>query len=329
MKKTARTAAAAAVLLAAGCGTVSHQGATGGSGGRARTLAAQHLATGQGPATITRRRAEALARLMLARAPLPPGARVRPGSPPAGLGQPPSAQAGSPSAELHELWTVGEPMSAVSAFWGRNAPAAMMWNGSGQSSLHGTITQEFVGYQLSRLPAGVDAATLAMAVAPAGPDASVIRADAQVIWYPPRSAAEYIPSSVHAVTITASGLGPGQRSVTRTFTARSVVTRLAAMINGAYAQPLGSVFSCPLEEVTYRLAFATAPGAAPSLVMTDTGCPALQVTAGGHAQPPLEIPAALQPLLASLTHAKQPGVRLIPDHYVTVPRLASGPSLAG
>jgi hypothetical protein len=223
------------------------------------------------------------------------------GSPPTALSQPPSVQMGRPSAQLRELWTAGEPMSAVYAFLGRHAPTGMRWNGGGQSSSYGAITEEFVGYQLSRLPAGVNAAVLSMSVAPDGHDASVIRADAQVIWYPPRSAAEYIPASVHAVTITAWTLGH-QGGVTSTFTAPSVLQRLTAMLNGAYALPQGSVFSCPLDVATYRLAFATAPGAAPSLVMTDTGCPGIQVTAGGRAQPTLEIPPGLQPLLDGLTH---------------------------
>jgi hypothetical protein len=311
MKKTACTTAVApvllgpvlmaavlfaAVLFATGCGTASHRDAAGGSGSQVRTLAAD-----QGPVTLTRQQGDALARTLLAEAPLPPGAQVFTGKPPAALGQPPMGGLGDPSAELHALWTVSEPMSAVDAFWGRSEPAGMTSNGSGQNTSYGAVTQEFVGYQLDRMPTGVNVATLSMTVTPAGPDASAIRADVQVIWYPPRSAAEYIPASLSAVTITTSTLD-GQGGGTQTFTAPAVVQRLEAMLNGAYAVPLGSVFPCPLEQVSYRLDFATAPGAAPSVVVTDTGCPGLGITVAGHAEPSLEIPAALQPFLAGLTH---------------------------
>jgi hypothetical protein len=226
--------------------------------------------------------------------------KVRQGPAPAALNQASGIEAGRPSAELHKLWTVAEPMSTVSRFWQGHAPTGMAWNGSGQSSDRGGITQESTGYQLTRLPAGVEAAMLSMSVAPAGQDTSVIRADVQVIWYPPRSAAEYVPPGTGAVTITASAINPQTHSVTKTITTRSAVQRLAALLNGAYAMPRGSVFSCPLEPVTYRLAFAKSADAAPFLVATDTNCAGLGITVGGQPQPNLEIPAALQKLLQSL-----------------------------
>jgi hypothetical protein len=193
-------------------------------------------------------------------------------------------------------------MSSVYRFWSGRAPAGMAWNGSGQGSDHGTVTQESVSYTPRRLPAGVYAASLTMTVAPAGPRSSVIRADTQVVWYPPRSAAEYVPPGTRAVTITASVLNPSPHSVTKTVTTRSVIRRLAAMFNGAHAMPRGMVFSCPLEVVSYRLAFARAVGAAPFLVATDTSCPGVAITAGGRGQPELVAPVGLQKVVQSVTH---------------------------
>jgi len=129
----------------------------------------------------------------------------------------------------------------------------------------------------------------------------VIRADVQVIWYPPRSAAEYVPARMRVVTITVSALNPRPRTVTKTITTPSAVRRLAAMLNGAHAMPRGSVFNCPLESVTYRLAFAKAAGARPGLVASDMNCPGVAITAGGRGQPELETPAGLQKLLDRLT----------------------------
>jgi hypothetical protein len=296
-------AAAAVILLATGCaGGSAGSGGSGGSGGQVKTLAVG--GTAAGPTTITRQRADALARSLLTRALLPRGARARSGRPPAALTQPSTTELGKPSAEFHRLWTVAEPMNSVYRFWSGHAPAGMAWNGSGQGSDHGTIIQESVSYGLKQLPAGVSAVSLTMTVAPAGAYASVIRADAQVIWYPARSAAEYIPAGIHVVTVTASALNSRPHTVTKTVTSRSVIARLAAMLNGAYAMPRGSVFSCPLESFTYRLAFAKSAGATPYLVASDTSCTGLQITAGGRGQPDLEAPPGLQNLVQSITHVR-------------------------
>jgi hypothetical protein len=292
MRRTGWLAGLCAVMLTAACGSAHYQGAA----------TTSHRAGGQdpatGPATISAAQAQALARDVLARAQLPPGARVRPGTPPAALSRAPSSMGGSPSASLHQLWTVTEPASAVLRFWAGHTPPGMAGNGSGSSG-GGLAVEQFTGYELQRLPAGVNAATLTMSVLPAGPDATVIRADAQVIWYPPRSAAEQVPATAHAVTITGTGMN-NLRPVTKTFTSAALLRRLAGMLNGVHAAPRGEVYSCPAELVSYRIAFAASATAAPFLVISDTGCLELSVTADGHAQPTLEMPAGLGPLLQSL-----------------------------
>ena len=347
MRRTAWTsgAAAAAVLLAGGCGTAHYQqaasGGQGGSGAQGGTAAAavagRTASAGPpgapSPPALTRQQAGRLARELLARAPLPGGAGRLAGPPvkvpPVKvLRQPPSRQLGSPAVSLHALWTVAEPMTAAYSFVRKNVPAGMTLSSTGQTGqaagvpeqpkLHGTppgggiqpgnvgtVLEADVTYQLKPLPAGVSAATLSMAVAPAGKDMSEIRADVQVIWYPPRSAAEYVPAGMHAVTITASYLNPKPGSIARTFTSAAVVGRLAALLNGAPASA-GGVANCPAIEVTYRLAFATSRQAAPYLVASDYGCLAVQVTAAGHTQPDLQLPMALNPLLSRLLHVPAP-----------------------
>jgi hypothetical protein len=158
-----------------------------------------------------------------------------------------------------------------------------------------------------------------MSVAPAGHGASEIRADAQVIWYPPRSAAEYVPAAMRAVTITASYFNPKPGSVTRTFTSPATVRRLAAMLNGTHAA--ANIFlGCPMWLVSYRLAFARSQGASPYLVARATGCGSLPITVRGRAQPSLQAPAGLTATLASLMH-----VRTFPGTGVMTP--ASSPAV--
>ncbi len=323
----AACAAAAAVVLTAGCGTVHSQGAAG--QGHGRTTAANL----PGPPTITRQEAERLARDLMSRAPLPAGAGRRTGPPVKALDHPSGTGSGSPSVLLHQLWAVPAPMTTVYAFLLTHVPAGMTVSSTGQLGQAagvpehpkvpsgkppglqpgnvGAVLITSVSYQLRRLPAGVSTATLSMSVAPAGKDVSQFRADVQVIWYPPRSAAEYIPAGMHAVTVTASYVNPKPGSVTRTFTSPATAGRLAALLNGAPASTGGAVM-CPMIWVTYRLAFAASPRAAPYLVATDGGCGIVRVTALGHAQPALQQPAGLDTMLAGLMHVRAgPGTGVI------------------
>jgi hypothetical protein len=313
-------ATAGAALLAAGCGSVHYHGAAGRGTGRAAVAATP------APPVITPGEAERLARALLSRAPLPAGALRRSGPPVAALSRPPSTEMGSPSVALHGLWTIAEPMTRVAAYVRGHPPAGMTVSGSGQAGQAaapperalprgrpkdggvqpgnaGTVVQEFVSYQPRRLPAGVSTALLSVAVAPAGRGVSELRADAQVIWYRPRSPAEYVPAGMRAVTITAYSLNPKPHSVTRTFGAAATVRPLAALLNGAHAFPGGAI-GCPLVAVSYRLAFASAPRAAPYLTAAYGGCLGVQVTAGGRAQPALAAPAGLGSLLAGLMHVR-------------------------
>lgn len=118
-----------------------------------------------------------------------------------------------------------------------------------------------------------------------------------------RSAAERIPSGMRAVTITALYFSREAHSVTRTFTSPAAVGRLAALLNGAHAAP-GGMASCPLIQVTYRLAFASPARAAPYLVAVDDGCLSLRVTALGRAQPARQEPAGLRAMLARQLYAR-------------------------
>jgi hypothetical protein len=347
MRRTARAAAAAvaAVVLAAGCGTVRYQAAA----GPARSAAGHGHSHGRTTATatpgtpdFTKAQAERLARELLSRAPLPGGAQRRTGPPVQALARPPSMAAASPSVTLHELWTVGALMSAVNTFLTGHVPAGMASDGSGQTGFAvgvpqrasppakprggpptgtaGSVTEEFVSYRLNSLPAGVSGATLTMSVAPTGPQTSELRADVQVTWYPPRSAAEYIPAGMHAVTITATLLSSRPAVITRTFSSPAVVRRLAALINGAHASSLGLV-PCPMSQVSYRLAFAASPGTTPYLVADETGCLVLQMTVLNRAQPALQAPAALSTVLAALMHVRTvPGTGVLPPPCGKPPR---------
>lgn len=125
---------------------------------------------------------------------------------------------------------------------------------------------------------------------PAAGGGSLLRADAQVIWYLTRSAAEYLnPADYRAVTVTAITVEAPKRHavprrVTRQITSRQVIARLAGLLNGLPAAPMLPV-SCPPFTRTYRVGFEATPRARPGVVVTATGCLTDQIFAAGRAQP--------------------------------------------
>lgn len=300
MRGTVRAAVpvALAALLAAGCGTARPPSAAPGhglgAGGTSQPAAAS------GPVTITRAQAGRLARTLLARAVVPRGAHLLAGQAPAAVSRSPDWAAGSPSFGLHRIWTVSAPPSSVYSLVSKHVPTGLRWAGSGQSSAPTGVTQQFVSYSPGRLPAGVSQAILSMTVAPSGA-MTLLRADVQVIWYPPRSPAEHIPAGLHVVTVTAWILGPGKpRTVSRTFTSAALAGRLAAMLNEAHAW-VGVFVGCPLLVATYKVAFAASRTARPYLVAAGDDCGSVSITVSGRQQPALRTPDGFGQVLMRLT----------------------------
>jgi len=64
-------------------------------------------------------------------------------------------------------------------------------------------------------------------VVPAG-GGSLLRADAQVTWFPPRTQAQHVdPARFRAVTVSATLFNSRRHTARRTFTAGAVIARLA------------------------------------------------------------------------------------------------------
>lgn len=203
-------------------------------------------------------------------------------------------------------WT---PMSelTVDAFFLAHQPAGMVRNGYGTGS--GPSPQDFVqsvGYALRTAPAGIESQNQLLVTMRADPHGgTVIRADATAIWYPWRTAAEYLhPSAYRSVTVTVTfpNTTNPSKSITRrrTSTSRSVIARLAAVLNGLHAAA-GFMPLCPAFLPQYRLSFTPVPGR-PPMVVTPVGCTGDLVTVAGRKQPVLSDPSSMKlfPVIASL-----------------------------
>ena len=292
-------AAAAAAACLAGCGSSAYRAAAA-SGGTARTHAAGASSAPGGPAAGTTAEADAEARRLLDALVLPRGARRLPETPVPAAVSSPGENLGT-GFDRYRIFSLPVSMDAAQQFVQAHLPAGLTFGNAASSSVGGGPERDMVTANVAprAIPAGLYMAVLVYTIAP-GPDGgSLLRADAQIIIFPPRSAAEYLdPADIRSVTV--SHAAPDAAS--RTITSRPEISRLARVADGEHAFPLGLFFSCPAElPPSYQLTFTAVSATRPTVVI-DTGNCGDDVFAGGVRQPTL--------IDAGLLAAAQ---RLLPD----------------
>ena len=251
----------------------------------------------------SRAAALALARQMLSRLIVPPGSQdARPSPVPAPLNVPLAGPGLPYTVDLHRFVLVHEPAANAQSFMLAHVPAGMTWAGRGLApGTSNTVTVLSVSYSPRSEPSGLTNAQLETAEMPSADGNTLIRADASVSWFPPRSAAEYLnAANIRWVTITATQVFPRSRTVTRTFTSEAVITRLVALLDRLPATPYPDVgaMSCLPPSTDYRLEFA------PNVVVDWDGCGGSDsIYVNGKAQPRLWDHGVLVAALLSLTRA--------------------------
>lgn len=240
----------AMTAMLAGCGTSAPRTVPRTTG----TAAVPRAPVGSRAAALT------LARLMLSRLVLPPGSRAAQPSPvPPPLSVPSGSDALPYTVELHRFILVPEPSATVHSYLLGHMPAGMSWASTGLGvGTTNTVTVLSVSYRPRSLPAGLTDAVLDTAALPSAGGDTLVRADAGVSWFPPRSAAEQLnAASFRSVTITAVQVIPGKRTVTRRFASPAVIGQLVALASSLPATPSPDVagMSCLATSVVYRLDF--------------------------------------------------------------------------
>jgi hypothetical protein len=211
MRASGVAAAAAAVcVLAAGCGAIRLPGRSPGTGARApaRTRLPGRVATAAGNRAAARREAARL--LSLAR--VPPSA-VRLPRPPHSLTGPALGRPlVSSLVDRVMAWQAPVPFPAIQAWLSARPPRGLPRDGSAQGWT--ATVPDMVSYSY-RGPASLawQSADLEISAAPAGPGASVIRADAVVVWLDPRPVPSGPGPPPIRVTL-ASGCPPTDKGVT-------------------------------------------------------------------------------------------------------------------
>ncbi len=300
MRAPISTSVAAVVTLAAltACGTVTVP--LGGPHPRpvatrsvsaVRPDAARPSSPVPGPPPGTWAEAAALARSLLSRLILPPGATRLPQTPvPPSLPGSAYGNVGAiPSLDQYELFALAQPMDTAAAFLAAHVPAGLGNGGTASGGGPDGSTMQGVTYLAQSVPAGIAGAQVVLTVVPASSGRSLLRADAQVIWYPPRTAAEYIdPARYHVLSITVQIWGRRPHTVYKVVTSQAFIARLAEALDRMQAEPLGTV-SCPAIFAEYQLAFSVSRTSRPVVVVSanNAGCPGAGITVNGQQQPPL------------------------------------------
>jgi hypothetical protein len=249
-----------AMLAGSGCGTAASRPAA-----QATGTAVTRAPVGSRAAALT------LARQMLSGLVVPPGSPAAHPSPvPKPLTVSSAGGASSYTVELHRFVLVREPAAAVHSFLPAHVPAGMSWAGVGLApGTTDTVTVLWVAYRPRSLASGLASAELGTAAMPGAGSDTLIRADASVSWFPPRSAAEQLTAAdLRSVTVTAVEVFPRPRTVTRTVTSPVVIGRLVALIDSLPATPYPDVagMSCLAIATVYRLEFT------PGVIVYPGGC---------------------------------------------------------
>jgi hypothetical protein len=242
------------------------------------------------PPAGSRAEADALARLLLSRLRLPAGARQLPPTPvPAFLSEPAYEPADSALLDDHQFFVVALPPGSLSDYLVAHVPTGMTSCGTGQGSGPGEPVILDVGYQAGSVPAGIYSAQVVVTIVPDLSGGSVLRADAQVIWYPSRTAAEYVdPDRYHVLTMTITVSGQRQRTIHKVVTSRADIARLAEALDRSPAEPPITI-NCPAIFVTYELSLSVSRHTRPVVVVwaNEIGCGGSAITVDGKAQPAL------------------------------------------
>ena len=247
-------------------------------------------ASGHGPPAGSRAQAATFARDLLARFAVPPGTRAVHLSPlPLLLRDPWAGPAGSSapgSADLGQLDTVSLTLPATQAFMLTHEPGGTDMTGTGQENGPDWERDLYIHLGSRSLPRGINDAEAVVLMVPRGAASTLISIYVHVLWFPSRTAAEYLDAAdFGAVTVSAVVYGAKLRHVTRTFRSAADIAALAGLLNGLPAAP-DATQSCPVSN-TFQISLHPRTADQAQVVVATYGCYAANVTSRGVPQPAL------------------------------------------
>jgi hypothetical protein len=174
----------------------------------------------------------------------------------------------------------------------------MTTSGTGTSGSGSRVTVTSLQYDDTPTPS-YTAASLLVAVAPDGTDASADRADAQTTWVPQRASTTLVPAGADHADLLAFNFSPSH-SVAHATINGSAVAKLTRIINGLPEDNRGT-HGCTFDS-GFRMSatFSTAQG--PLLFTEVAACSSVGVALDGQREPGLLDSPSLQQLLRNDLH---------------------------
>jgi hypothetical protein len=188
--------------------------------------------------------------------------------------------------DVSSFFVVPMRMHALAVLLKDHPPAGAMTSGTGTSNSQTGVTEDDIEFNWRSAPVGVTGdSQLVVSLAPGLRGSTVARADAEVVWYPPRTAAEYIRAdAIRSVRIMAN-LYNRARHLAKVITSTGAIGRLAALLNGMRASD-NSITTCPMIDADYQVTFIGRSGQ-PRIVVDAVGCLRDGVHVNGLTQPQL------------------------------------------
>jgi hypothetical protein len=271
---------AAVTLATAGCGAARQAGSAHAPSAHTPSASAAHAGGPSGSRSL----AEQTSRQLWGHLVLPPDARPFRSRPlPRLIRNATEALSGRHVVARHEVFAVSRPSAWVYRYILRHLRTGLTPGDAGNSG----SSDSFATWSPKPLPTGLEDALLEVSVISAGQDA-LVRADTQVMWYPPRSQAEYVDATrFSAVRLGSQLLNPRPHTVHRVITSRAAIARLARSLNVLHAGQ-GLTFTCLASDADYWMTFVPATASQPKItVAPEANCMSVYMWVGGKRQPSL------------------------------------------
>ena len=235
---------------------------------------------GQANVAATRHRVTEL----IALSPVLPGAHALTRSPVADLDKPPSVPVSDNVVSQSRWWTAPGTVEAAVAWLTAHPPGGLSYVGAGSSSGPGQLPKQDLTFSSRASHAAYAQDQLLLSVVPLG-NGVAVRADAQAIWLPDRTAASAVPLPVDSVELRITRPGTRARAATvrgeRGEELARAVNALPAVAPGRYSCPAVIVGRDSSDVLTFHTRQRVV------VVTVDlTGCTSVTVSVHGPARQP-------------------------------------------
>jgi hypothetical protein len=263
-----RLVLALAALSLAGCGAATGTAPT--SDAPTTTAAATTAQTS--PHSL----AEAELATLLAMVRVPSGAEQVASAPIAYLDQPPVSQSSPNLLTRTSFWRIDMSFADTLAWIKAHTPGGLTSGMGGQAGGPGVPTNQSLGFSAPSTTA-YDGATIELDLAEVSPSMTGLRADAEVVWLPPKPSTEFIPADTAVTLVAINHFGSSDATTLRTRHLDSMDGAVVIKDVNALLPSDGGTMGCALD-TGYRVQIETVVAGTPLVFSYWPACAQVQAT---------------------------------------------------